>query len=169
MFECLMIHRNTPLSGSLQSPMEILQSRSARLNLSMSNTARHQLGVNPEQLRSKYKNEHLPSPDLHLSQHIMHQDSTNKWWFPATITNICSEPRSYKITTKEGVTYRKTQSHLKPYNPQHKTNEDEHYTLKSSNMWTVKSYCKQFETADNLIQSYSRPKGNIKPPVKVDL
>ena len=30
MFKCLMIYHNTPLSSSLQTPMQILQSRSAR-------------------------------------------------------------------------------------------------------------------------------------------
>ena len=140
----------------------------------------------------------------------MFQDSTNKWWFPATITSICSEPRSYKMTTKEGVTYRKAQSHLSHIThsarnmkmniihcnlaissqiisqpegvtyrkaqshlshitPQCKKHEDEHYTLQSSNMQTVKSYHSQYKTTDNLIQSYSRPKGDIKPPVKLYL
>ena len=99
----------------------------------------------------------------------MFQDSTNRWWFPATITSICSEPISYKITTKEGVTYRKTQSHLKPYDQQNKKSEDEHYKLQSSNMQTVKSYHKQFKKADNLVKSYSRTKRDIKPPVKLDL
>ena len=169
MFKCLMIYHNTPLSSNLQSPMQILQSRSARSDLPMSNAARHQLGLSPEHLRSKYKNEHLPSHDLHLRQHVMYQDSTNKQWFPGTITSICSEPRSYRITTKEGVTYRKTQSHLKPYDPHSKKSEDEHYKLQSSNMQTVKSYHKQYKTADNPIQSYSRPRRDINPPVKLDL
>ena len=164
-----MIYCNTPLSSHLQSPMQILQSRSARSGLPMSNVARHQLGVNPEQLRSKYKNDHLPSHDLYLGQHVMYQDLTNKWWFPAIITSICSEPRIYKIKTKEGVTYRKTQSHLKPYDPQRKKSEDEHYKSQSSNMQTVKSYHKQYKTADNPKQSYLRPKRDIKPPVKLDL
>ena len=169
MFKCLMIYHNTPLLSNLQSPMQILQNRSTRSNLPMSNVARHQLGLNPEQLRSKFKNEHLPSYDLYLGQHVMFQDSTNKQWFPATITSLCSEPRSYKITTKEGVTYRKTQSHLKPYNPQQKKTEDEHYKLQSSDMQTVKSYCKQCRVANNPIQSYSRPKRDINPPFKLDL
>ena len=30
LFKCLMIYHNTPLTGNLQSPMQILQSRSAR-------------------------------------------------------------------------------------------------------------------------------------------
>ena len=53
MFECIMIYYNTPLSSNLQSPMQILQSISARSDLPMSNMARHQLGLNLEQLRSK--------------------------------------------------------------------------------------------------------------------
>ena len=149
--------------------MQILQSRSARSDLPMSNTTRHQLGLNPEQLRRKYKNEHLPSHDLHLGQHVMYQDSTNKQWFPATITSIYSEPGCFKITTKEGVTYRKTQSHLKPYDPQSRESKDEHYKSQSSDMQTVKSYQKQYKTADNPIQSYSRPKRDIRLPVKLDL
>ena len=67
----------------------------------------------------------------------MFQDSTNKQCFPATITSLSLEPRSYKITTKEGVTYRKTQSHLKLYNPQNKKTEDEHYKSQSSDVQTV--------------------------------
>ena len=105
MFKCLMIYHNTPLSSNLQSPVQILQNRTARPDLPMSNVARHQLGLNSEQFRSEYKNEHLHSHDLHLCQHVMYQDSTDKQWIPATIASICSEPRSYKITTKEGVTY----------------------------------------------------------------
>ena len=102
-------------TSSLQCPMEILQSKSAKSDLPMTNAVRKQLGLDTEQLRSKYKNEHLPSHDLHLGQDVMFQDTTSKWWFPVTSTSLCSEPRSYKTTTKENVTYRKTQAHLKPY------------------------------------------------------
>ena len=79
----------------------------------MSNVAKNLLDLDPEQLRSKYKNEHLPLHDLNLGQDIMFQDTTRKQWFPGTITSLCSEPRHYKINTNEGVTYRKTQAHLK--------------------------------------------------------
>ena len=55
-----MIYHNPPLSSSLQSAMQILQSRSARLDLSISNAARKQLGLDSELLSNKHKNEHLP-------------------------------------------------------------------------------------------------------------
>ena len=47
----------------------------------------------------------------------MMQDPTRKRWSPVVITMLCKEPRSYQVTTKEGVTYRKMQAHLKPYKP----------------------------------------------------
>ena len=39
-YNCLMIYHNTPLTGSLQSPMQILQGRNARSDLPMSNATR---------------------------------------------------------------------------------------------------------------------------------
>ena len=62
----------------------------------------------------KTKNEHLPLHDLSLGQDVMMQDPTSKGWSPAVITKLCKEPKSYQVTTKEGVTYRKIQAHLKP-------------------------------------------------------
>ena len=45
LYKCLMIDRNTHLTGSLQSPMQILQGRLPRSDLPMSNTARKQLRI----------------------------------------------------------------------------------------------------------------------------
>ena len=169
LFKCLMIYLNTPLSGSLQSPMQILQNRCARSDLFLSYAARQQLGLQPEKLRTVYKNKHFTSHDLHIRQDVMYQDVTSKHWYPATIKSLCLQPRSYNITTREGVTYRKTQAHLKPYQPQLKKTEDEH---SDSDMWTLKGNQKQFDNIkgkNNQVQSHSRPKRDIKPPVKLDL
>ena len=65
-FKALMIYRNTPLSSNLQSPMQMLQSRTMRSHLPMSNAARQQLGLQTEKLRTNTKNEQLPSHDLCL-------------------------------------------------------------------------------------------------------
>ena len=110
----------------------------------MSNAARQQLGLQPEKLRTVYKNEHLPSHDLHIGQDVMFQDVASKWWYPATITSLCAQPRSNNITARDVVTYRKTQAHLKPYQPQCKKTEDEH---SDSNMHTLKANSKQ---SDNI-------------------
>ena len=40
LYKCLMIYCNTPITGSLQSPVQILHGRSAGSDLSMSNAAR---------------------------------------------------------------------------------------------------------------------------------
>ena len=120
LFKCLMVYCNTLLSNNLHSPMQILANRFARSSLPMSNAARKQQGLDWEDLRTKYKNEHLPLHDLPLNQAVMYQDPTTKRWLPAIITKLCQEPRSYLITTKEGIQYRKTQAHLKPYHLQDK-------------------------------------------------
>ena len=108
LFKHLMIYYSTPFSGSLQSLMQILQSRSARSAPPMSNAARQQLGLQPEKLRTVNKNEHLPLHDQYIGQDVMYQDATSKQWHPATTTSLCVQPRSYNITTRESVTYRKT-------------------------------------------------------------
>ena len=60
LYKNLMIYRNTPLSSQLQSPMQILHSWTAKSQLPMSNVARKQHGLGPEQVRVKSKNEQLP-------------------------------------------------------------------------------------------------------------
>ena len=99
--KCLVIYRNTPLSSHLQSPMQILSSRSTRSTLPLSNVAKTQMGIHSEELRSKQKNQHLPTHDLCLHQTVMFQEMTSKKWYPATITKLYEEPRSYIITTPD--------------------------------------------------------------------
>ena len=101
LYKSLMIYRNTQLSSHLQSPMQILQSWTARSQLPMSNVARKQFGWGL-QLRVKSKNGQLPSHDLHIGQSVMYQDYVTKRWYPAIITSLWQEPGSYKVTTKDG-------------------------------------------------------------------
>ena len=55
----------------------------------------------------------------------MYQEPASKKWYPAKITRLCDEPRSYIITTEEGTQYRKTQAHLKLYQMQYMKNKHE--------------------------------------------
>ena len=57
LYKSLMIYRNTPLSNKLQSPMQILQSQTAKTQLPMFNAARTQHGLGSDQLRMKSRNE----------------------------------------------------------------------------------------------------------------
>ena len=100
--------------------------------------------------------------DLHLDQAVIYQDPSDKRWYPATITRLCQEPRSYIITTKEGVQYRKTQAHLKLY---HLQGEDKFFKQENHKR-TVYSDKKQ--TIDTSIAK-NRVKRDIKPPTRLDL
>ena len=100
LYKSLIIYRNTPVSSKLQSPMQILQSHTAWTQLPMSNVARKQHRLDPEQLRVKSKNEQLPTHDLHIDQSVMYLNPVNRQWYPATITSQCQEPRSYNIRKK---------------------------------------------------------------------
>ena len=149
--KCLMVYRNTPLSSQLQSSMQISSSRATRSTLPLSNVAKMQMGIQREELRAKHKNQHLPTHDLSLNQTIMYQEPISKKWYPAKVTRLCEEPRSYIITTEEGMQYRKTQRHLKPYWPRHQTNNKELHRTTQCN--------------DNHIQL--RPRNNVKPPTRL--
>ena len=84
-----MIYHNTPIKGSLQLPMQILQGRSAKSDFPMSNAARKQLGIQPEVIRNIEKEEVLHTHDLHVGQSVMYQDSVIKQWHPAVTTSLC--------------------------------------------------------------------------------
>ena len=91
----LMIYHNTILASTSKSPMQMLQQRSARSQLPMSNVARRRLGIVAEQPTKKYQ---------HLQSH---------------------EPRSYQVEILEGIIYRRTQNHLKPFTPSQRTQINE--------------------------------------------
>ena len=116
-----MTYRNTPLSSTLQSPMQMLSNRITRSNLTLSTAAKLQMGLHNNHLTTDQKNHYLPMHDLCINQTVMYQDATTKKWYPATIIQQCEEPRSYIISTEEGMQYRKTQKHLKPYHPRPQT------------------------------------------------
>ena len=173
-FKCLMIYHNTPLTGSMQSQMQILQGRNARSNLPMSNTARKQLGIQPEIARNTDKHPALPTHDLHVGQQEMYQDSSSKCWYPTVITSLCSESRSYKIITRDGIVYRKTQFHMKPFILQNKMSQSvkcvSSPVAESNHMQPVKTESKDKSQVNNHMQvQTSTPKRDTKPPVKLDL
>ena len=164
-YKCLMIYHNTLLASTSKSPMHMLQQRCARSQLPMLNAACKKLGIAAEQTTTN-KNQHLPLHDLHIGQAVMYQNFATKQWFLATIKALYPEPRSYQIQTTEGVIYRRTQNHLKPYKSHQKTQEREQFNQNidhkqlNMNQTPVKN-------SDNLQQSH--PKRQIKIPVKLNL
>ena len=92
----------------------------------------------------------------------MCQDPNTLRWFHATIKALCPEPRSYQIETPEGVTYRRTQNHLKPYKSYQKIPRREQSNQKQSNMTKT-------SVKDNDSINQSCPRRQIKKPVKFNL
>ena len=118
--------------------MQMLQQRSARSQLPMSNAACRQLQIAAKQTTTN-KNQHLPLHDLHIGQEVMYQDSVTKRWFLATIKALCPEPRSYQIQTTEGVIYRRTQNHMKPYKSYQKIHKGELSYQNTNHMQSLKN------------------------------
>ena len=92
----------------------------------------------------------------------MCQDPNTLRWFPAIIKALCLEPRIYQIETPEGVTYRRTKNHLKPYKSYQKTPRKE-----QSNQKQLNTNQPSAKDNDNLKQSH--PKRQIKIPIKLNL
>ena len=105
-----------------------------------------------------------------LCKILWFQDITSKWWYPATITNLCVQPKSYNITARDDVTYRKNTSSLEalPTSAQKKT-EDKH---SDCDMQTSKANHKQFDNTrskNNQVQSCQDQRDTLILPIQVDL
>ena len=154
----LMIYHNTHLASTSKSPMQMLQQRSTRLQLPKSNVARQRLGIVTEQQPSK--NQHLPSHELHIGQDVICQSPITKRWFPAKIKALCPELRSYQIETPEGITYRRTQNHLKPFKSCQNTQTKEQHQKQCHKRTLIQKDLKNISSC---------PKRQIKAPVKLNL
>ena len=124
----------------------------------MSNAARRRLGIVAEQQPSK--NQHLPSHEFHIGQDVMCQSPITKRWFPAKIKALCPEPRSYQIETPEGITYRRTQNHLKPFKSHQKIQTKGQYQKQCQNRTLIQ------KDSNKILLHPKRP---IKAPVKLNL
>ena len=124
----------------------------------MSNVARRRLGIVAEQHPSK--NQHLPTHAFHIGQDVMCQSPITKRWFPAKVKALCPELRSYQIETPEGITYRRTQNHLKPFQLCQKTQTKEQHKEQCHKGTLIPSVCTKLLT---------RQKRQIEIPVKLNL
>ena len=119
----LMVYRNTPLNGSLQSLMQILQGRQANTDLPLLHAAKIRMGINhtprptAEILCIKDKSLSASTHDIPIGQLVMCRDPNGRRRYLATVIQQLPKKRSYIIKTHDNVRYRKTQVHLKPYTP----------------------------------------------------
>ena len=90
----------------------------------------------------------------------MCQSPITKRWFPVKIKALCPEPRSYQIETPGGITYRRTQNHLKPFKSCQKTQMKEQYKKQCHKRTLIQS---------DSTKILSHPKRQVKAPVKLNL
>ena len=121
-YKSMLIYQTTPLNSQLPSPMEMLN-KCTYTDLPISNLRRSMIcndhtNIN---LRNQRKSDpkvqtRQPAP-LPKGTPVMVCNTNTKTWFPATIRSPRSEPNSYDIVSSEGITYRRSWHHLKPYLP----------------------------------------------------
>ena len=124
----------------------------------MSNVVRRKFGIIAEQ--PPKKNQHIPLHDFHISQDVMCQSPVTKKWFPVKIKELCPETRSYQVETPEGIVYRRTQNHLKPFTPSERTQRNEQCSKLPLSRTLIKPNSKAIK---------QRPKRQIKVPTKLNL
>ena len=78
-YTALMVYRNTPLNGTLQSPMQILQGRQAHTDLPLSHAAKVKMGINhaprpaAEILLVKDRSLSTSTHDIPIGQNVMYR------------------------------------------------------------------------------------------------
>ena len=138
--------------------MQMLQQRSARSQLPMSNVARRRLEIVAEQ--PPRKNQHLLLNDFHIGQDVMCQSPITKKWFPVKIKELCLQPRSYQVEMLEGIVYKRTQNHLKLFMPSQRTQTNEQ---------CLKPHLKRTQIQPDSTVVQQQPKRHIKAPIKLNL
>ena len=115
------LYRNTPPGNGLQSSMELLSARQARIILPMWHVASMQVGQVPsipqaKAVRQTIKNQvQTPSNLLSFGTHVMYKTPPSKLWYPRIGTSILQDSGPYIITESDGTTYRWARFLLKPY------------------------------------------------------
>ena len=90
-YTALMVYRNTPLNGTLQSPMQIFQGRQAHTDLPLLHAAKVKMGFNhaprstAEIIHVKDKSLSTPTHDIPIGQNVMYREPIDKRWYPTTV------------------------------------------------------------------------------------
>ena len=131
-YTALMVYRNTPLNGTLQPPMQILQGRQACTDLPLLHAAKVQMGIShapqPTDEILCVKNKSLSSP--HMIYPLVRMSCTGNPMIKDGIPQLSSnsdQRRDHTSSKQMTMSYRKTQVHLKPYTPEKKIEPPELY------------------------------------------
>ena len=164
-YTALMVYRNTPLNGSLQSPMQVLQGRQAYTDLPLLHAAKVKMGINhtprptTEILCVNDKSLSTPTHDILIGQHVIYREPDDGRWYPATVIKQLPEKRSYIIKTHDNIRYRKIQVQLKPHTPKKNVQCPELSKVENN------------QNTDNkqTVTINQRPKHTIKAPNRLNL
>ena len=151
--EALLHLRATP-QADLPSPAEMLFGRQVKTTLPgrHSRHQRNDVHDHLQQRREKMKADHdrhagQELPQLSVGQKVRTLNPDDNTWFPAQVSRICEEPRSYEVTTPNGGTLRRNRSHLREIyasdRPKHSEN---------SNAATPKPRSMQFENEEEVAE-----------------
>jgi len=115
--------RATPVDSNLPSPAEMLMGRPIRTALPSYHHPKtlqkaQEISDNLQKKKEIMKRDHdkragTELPPLHIGQKVRVQNQESKLWEPATITQVCDEPRSYEVTTPNGSMLRRNRVHLR--------------------------------------------------------
>lgn len=112
--------RTTPLDHGIPSPGELLYNRKMQANLPIRvrNTAHqrddiHQRLLHRQDSQKHHFDQHAHDlPPLSVGQQVRIQDQSTHHWVPASVKEVCTEPRSYVVATPSGSTLRRNRRHI---------------------------------------------------------
>ena len=117
----LLYLRNTPISGKLPSPAELLYGRPIKTTLPMVQTCtphnedvKYELSQRQEYQKMYYDLQGTKElPPLNSGDPVMLQDALSMQWKPGTVVTPSKEPRSYVVQTTDGTRYRRNRKFLR--------------------------------------------------------
>ena len=138
----------------LPSPADMLFGRQVKTTLPGRHIRHQRNDVHDylQQRREKMRADHdrhagQELPQLSVGQKVRTLNPDDYTWFPAQVSRICEEPRSYEVTTPNGSTLRSNRSHLKEIYASDRTKHNE-----SSNATTPMPRRMQFENEEEIAE-----------------
>ena len=109
-------YRTSPVAGKKESPIELLEQRRPRTNMPYLGKEAPKTKPKPIPRVPKVNTHSYPigtkvvyraGPDPNSTYHCT--------WYPAKVTSLLEEPKSYLLENNEGKEVRRTEQHIRPY------------------------------------------------------
>jgi hypothetical protein len=117
--------RTTPISGTLPSPAELLNSRQMKSTLPLVSKHSSKDELSTEELKKRQNTQKVyydrgtrELPPLKSGQTVMVQDLPNLRWKPGTVVSPTKEPRSYIVQDTNGARYWRNRKYIRQLPPQ---------------------------------------------------